>query len=170
MRWFALWFYLFTGCATTESVHGVPNLHQIGPGVWRSGQPRTPEAWAYLQSIGIKRVVKLNFRDEGSDEEATRLGIQVFYLPIQPHGDLASVFELPDADYIQQALLVMSYENGVLVHCTHGEDRTGLVVGLYRVNIQNLNRSDAWLEMIKNHFHPELVGLMRFWEDYGDNR
>ena len=55
---------------------GIPNYREVRPGVYLGGQP-TLAGWAYLKSIGIKTVVKLNFPSEGSDDEAARLGMTV---------------------------------------------------------------------------------------------
>lgn len=52
------------GC--TSSAAGIPNLVQLSPGVWRSGQPATAADWKALQQLGIRTVVKLNFPAEGS--------------------------------------------------------------------------------------------------------
>ena len=63
-----------SGCATHQMSHGVPNLSQVEPGVWRGGQP-SPEGWQYLKSIGIKRDLKLNPILEASDELAMLNGM-----------------------------------------------------------------------------------------------
>jgi protein tyrosine/serine phosphatase len=76
---------------------------------------------------------------------------------------LPSVFEKPDAANIQQAVDVLSKGGGVLVHCTHGQDRTGLVVGVYRVKHDGWSKDKAWDEMVHHDFHQELVGLVEFW-------
>jgi tyrosine-protein phosphatase SIW14 len=52
------------------------------------------------------------------------------------------------------------------VHCTHGQDRTGLVVGLYRTIHDGWTKTDAYREMLQLGFHPELRGLREFWEDF----
>jgi len=53
----------------------------------------------------------------------------------------------------------------ILIHCQHGEDRTGLAVGLYRVLVQNVAPKDAYQEMLDHGFHPLLLGLKDYFED-----
>jgi tyrosine-protein phosphatase SIW14 len=155
-----------TDCGTTTLTHGVPNLVQVDPGVWRSGQPTTAEGWAYLKSLGIRRVVKLNFESEGSDDSAREAGMEVRYLPIQPEGSLASILDAPDPTHIDGAVAALSEGGGVLVHCEHGNDRTGLVVGAYRVKHDGWTKGRAFREMLARGYHVELPALDVYWEDH----
>ena len=54
-------------CASVQMAHGIPNFAQVGPGVWRGGQPNAA-GWAYLKSLGVRRDVKLN--PGGADADA----------------------------------------------------------------------------------------------------
>jgi hypothetical protein len=168
------WVWLLTalGCSPTTYVHGIPNLAQVESGVWRSGQPRTVEQWRYLRSLGISRVVKLNFPSEGSDDGARAAGMTVLTVSIQPEGDLdiwdnlAATFIQPSGLLLTAAVQALEQGNGVLVHCTHGQDRTGLVVGRYRVIHNHWSSIAAYEEMIRYHFHPALHGLHESWESF----
>ena len=163
---------LLVGCAKTKDVNGVPNLVQVEPGLWRSGQPTTSAEWAYLKSLGVHHIVKLNFESEGSDGDATAAGLDVHVLSIQPEGDkdifdnVTNTFVRPDVTKVVEAERIVSRGEGVLVHCTHGQDRTGLVIGIYRVMHKQMSKDAAYGEMLKNYFHPELHGLHEFWEDF----
>lgn len=167
-----LWLLALVGCTPTVYTNGVPNLAEVSPGLYRSGQPATPEAWGYLQSLGIKTVVKLNFEPtEGSDDGARALGMDVHVLSIQPEGDqdiwddIAGTFVKPNAGMLAEAVRLMrtgTPDNAVLVHCTHGQDRTGLAVGMYRRQL-GWSKDAAWNEMVSRGYHPELVGLTSFW-------
>lgn len=150
----------------TVLVHGIPNLIQVAPGLWRGGQPNTPEDWQYLKSLGITKVVKLNYDIEGSDQGAVDAGLVLYKYAIPPEGDVASVVQKPDKATVMAAESVMESDGGVYVHCTHGQDRTGMLVGMYRVLFDHWAKGDAWLEMLQHGFHPELVGLDAFWEDF----
>ena len=46
-----------------------------------------------------------------------------------------------------------------------GQDRTGLIVGAYRVWVQHWTKADAQREMMQRGFHPTLPGLANFWRD-----
>ena len=158
------------GCSPTIYTRGVPNLVQVGPGLWRSGQPTTIDSWNYLKSLGINHIVKLNFDSEGSDDEATTVGLIVYKLGIQPEGDkdildnISNTFLVPDRSNIIEAEKIIQQDGGVLVHCTHGQDRTGLIIGIHRVKHESWTKDSAYREMLARHFHPELHGLQEFWE------
>mgnify|MGYP001594688430 CR=1 FL=1 len=159
------------GCANTSNTP-VMNLSQVRPGIWRSGQPTTSEQWQYLYNLGIRHVVKLNFIGEGSDSEATRIGMTVHTLSIQPEGDLniwdniTNSFMEPDGQLIEEAEKVIEGNTGVLVHCTYGRDRTGVVVGISRLRVEHWSKTRALEEMLKQGFSPALVGLDSFWTKY----
>ena len=144
----------------------VPNLEQVDPGVWRSGEPKSAAGWAYIKSLGIKKVIKLNYDSEGTDQAAIDAGLEVITLTIPPKNDLVSTLEIPDSSTIQKAVELLGQGNGVLVHCTHGQDRTGLVIGVYRVANDGWTKDAAWTEMVNHNFHQELLGLMRFWHRF----
>jgi hypothetical protein len=155
----------------TITTHGIPNFAPVRPGLWRGGQPTTPEGWAYLASLGVRHVVKLNMDGEGTDYAAQACGIQLHYLAIEPEGDqdvfdnLFNTFRRPDRDRVLEALRVMREEDGVFVHCLHGQDRTGFVVGWFRVE-QGWTKAQAYAEMRARGFHPALHGLMEAWEEW----
>ena len=62
------------GCSTVPAlvIHDIPNFSKVphAPGVYRGGQPKSSVGWAYLQSIGVSNVVKLNSVSEASDGDA----------------------------------------------------------------------------------------------------
>jgi protein tyrosine/serine phosphatase len=184
---------LALGCSKTVTTNGVPNLelvecrdasHQVVPpnpdgtcpagatGIWRSGQPTTPEQWSYLKALGVRTVIKLNFESEGSDQGATDVGLDVHVLSIQPEGDkdilenAAGTRVRPDIAKVAEAERLMAIGGGVLVHCTHGQDRTGLIVGIHRILHDGVSKAVAHDEMVKHNFHDTLHGLHEFWEDF----
>ena len=153
---------LLTGCATAPLTHGIPNLHQVEPGVWRGGQP-TAEGFKYLHDeLNIHHVVKLNTDKEGSDEPAIQLGMSVSYFPIT----FAQQIGLRKIDRVGLETLVGSFKptEDVFIHCQHGEDRTGATVGLWRMRQDNWTKPMAEKEMLQDGFHRSLFGLWWFWK------
>lgn len=160
---------------------GVPNLAQVDANVYRSGQITTAEGWDTIAVLAAGRhihVIKLNFDDEGSDAIAAARGYDVQLLAIQPAGDrgawsdVVDVFRQPDAATVDRAELVLSTAAALvstdfyLVHCTHGQDRTGYVIGRHRVQHEGWSKARAYDEMRAHHFHPELHGIHEAWEHF----
>jgi hypothetical protein len=165
-------------CSPMAYTHGVPNLAKVDTGVWRSGQITTADGWQYVREVThAKRlhVIKLNYENEGSDELAVHLGIDVYHLPIQPQGDqdvwdnALAVFKGPDMNMVDLAISLLrtaTPDDVWLVHCTHGQDRTGFVIGVYRVLVDKWSTDHAYDEMLAHHFHPELIGIEWAWEKF----
>ena len=147
------------GCTTLKYTHGIPNLAQVDTGVWRGGQP-TAAGWNYLnQILGVTHVVKLNL---GAD--APPIGMKVTAIPIPFWQMLLG----PAPAQINRA--VSSIGPGTYVHCAHGQDRTGLVIGEYRVQVDGWSESRAYQEMLDHDFHRSLIGLWWFWNTQGAKR
>jgi len=136
----------------------IPHLVNFGPELWRGGQPEEPADWEHLAGLGVNQVIKLNAHWEGIDQV---LGLmKLFYCPLSP---VQQVFTEPDLQQIRDAVAFI--EPGTFIHCTHGQDRTGLVVGAYRVSRCGWTKEQAYYEMLERGFHPILLGLAKAWED-----
>jgi len=154
-------FLTLVGCNTLPSVttHGIPNFHQVSTDIYRGGQP-TLEGWGYLKFLGVTNVIKLNENSEASDQPAIDLGMTVRYHPINIADQV--MLKPNTKDFLEA---VSQITPGTYVHCEHGQDRTGLAVGTYRVMYQHIDKSSAYQEMIVFGFHKVLHGLDDFWED-----
>ena len=162
LGWLILAFFC-GGCLTgpTEPVtNGTPNLDQVEPGIWRGGQPKSAAAWTYLRSLGLTNDIKLNTGEESSDRYAISAGFRLFYFPIDT---MEQLVDGPNAAAISKALARIG--PGTFIHCEHGRDRTGLLVGLYRLT-EGTNAAAAWCEMTNHGYHPALLGLTRFWREH----
>jgi|SRR5579863_2530147 len=168
MKYIALLF-LLGGCAHTYYVHDIPNYRIVDDKVlFRGGEPKPGgEGWAYLKSLGVKTVIKLNYEAEGSDNEALALGLNVLKSEMPP-SDFGDFLQTPSLDQIHAAVTAMLNPNNfpVYVHCSHGQDRTGLVTAMFRVIHDHWTFEDARNEMISNGYHVELHGLEEAWERF----
>ena len=59
---------------------------------------------------------------------------------------------------------IMAIDGPILIHCQHGKDRTGLVIGLIRVLHQGWKPEDAFREMLKYGYNPRYTNLNRAFE------
>lgn len=189
---------LCAGLGACQSVKPAPaekpiNFSEVVPKeVFRGGQPTNAQL-AYLQEqYGIKTIVKLDFDEEedlddkkGKEKServmAKILGMEMVFAPTPPSTKLIgkSGKELnpatpPDSKSIQMAVEALKDRSKwpIYVHCIHGRDRTGLVVGLFRVLSEGKKLEEVRAEMDARGFnttlgfvHP-LVGLADYWKAF----
>lgn len=152
--------------ASSATVEGIPNFREVAPGVYRGGHP-TAAGWAYLKAKGVKTVVRLHLPSEGSDDEAEALGMALIDAS-GPPATIKDVFGAPKPERIKLAVDSLRDESlrPVYVHCLHGQDRTGLIVGLYRVLHDGRTKDAAYAEMRLHGFHRSLRGLRGVWKRF----
>jgi tyrosine-protein phosphatase SIW14 len=140
----------------------IPEFHQVNENIYRGGRPYKSGLQTIAQ-LKVKTILNLENDDEAvSDEiiDAATLGIRVIHQPM-------SGFWYPDSEQVSQTLRILANKNNypIFVHCEHGQDRTGLIVGLYRVIYEKWSPAKAYNEMLTNGFHPILVFLNHFFEE-----
>lgn len=158
------------------------NFYEVVPGgIFRGGQPTRAQMETLIKEKKIKTVVKLDLKSEervdatdNFDEEAVvkELGIAIVDASTPPSTlTLPNSFRDPDYNKIRLAVETLEDESKwpIYVHCKHGQDRTGLVVGLFRVLNANKNIhkdiNAAYQEMKDYKFHP-LPGLLEYWRKF----
>lgn len=126
---------LLSACAN------VRNLHQVDAKIWRSAQP-THSHFHLLEKQGIGEVLTL--RDWHPDDDlASRFKF---------HQITMRAGQIKDEEIVKALRIIVSAEKPVLIHCYHGSDRTGVVVAMYRMVVQNWSREKAIAELME----PEL--------------
>jgi tyrosine-protein phosphatase SIW14 len=146
-------------CRSAAPLPGLPaNFGVVEEGkIYRGGQPGPGDLGELKRQFGIRTVVKLNPGDldaEGAD--AARLGIRVIYVPLHA----ASVGRPRSCPQVERAYAAMRDPANwpLYVHCTHGRDRTGFLVGLFR------ERDERWTfarvrEELAHYGHAGLIRL-----------
>lgn len=145
------------------------NFDTVRPGLYRGGHPSDAQL-DYLKSIGVDTIVDLEIGDmieatpwSISEEEsaATSRGFNFIRKPLSAFQPFVS-----DAEMNATMSLLTDPANGTIyVHCKHGQDRTGLVIGLERVLDEGWEPADAYQEMLNHGFHPEFVGLKHYFDE-----
>jgi tyrosine-protein phosphatase SIW14 len=166
----SVWF--LSACATVNaSPHPPPNFHQVRTGLYRGGHPDSG-ALDYLRAHGVRTIVDLEIADlieatpaqiatELSDARAR--GFTIVHLPISAFSPaLSGHFDAMVFDAL--GVMSRSIELPVYVHCAHGQDRTGLVIGLERVLQEHWAPARAYQEMLVLGFHPMFIGLDEYFE------
>lgn len=146
-------------------IQGCPisNCREAETWIYRGGQPDYA-GMKYLSGIGVTTIIDLNNDEREIAAERTRakeLGIDFYSIPL-------SGFWGPSDKDIKDILSLLAdpTKKPVYLHCAHGEDRTGLVVGLYRVRYEGWSKDDAYAEMLENGFHKILIPLNNYFWDW----
>lgn len=157
--------------AASDVASAPANFAQVRDGLYRGGHPSATHL-AYLKSLGVRTIVDLELPDlieateadiVEEDHAARAAGLAIVHAPM-------SAFEAAKSDRFDAqmndvlALLGDRTKGPFYVHCKHGQDRTGLVVGLERVVVEKRAAKDAYDEMLRLGFHPMFIGLKHYFE------
>jgi protein tyrosine/serine phosphatase len=125
----------------------VPHLRVVEPGLYRSGRPGCA-SYARLRALGIRTILNLEGRRvaRGERRRAAQFPeIRVVNVPL-------SGWHQPSFEQLDDALQVLATApRPILVHCRHGEDRTGVVVAAYRVALEQRSVPEAAREARTYH-------------------
>jgi protein tyrosine/serine phosphatase len=126
--------------------------------VYRGGQP-SERGFLRLKQLGVRTI--LNLRDEGHyiKQEETLL----FGLGLKPISVPLSPFVEPTKQEIDTCLNILKSadHHPVFVHCLHGQDRTGTIISIYRLDAHGWDIDRAYKEMIERGFHNEFECLAK---------
>jgi protein tyrosine/serine phosphatase len=154
----------------------LPNFHVVHDYLLRGGEPSIAGIKA-LHDLGVGTVVDLRARSERTFEEKSeveKLGMRYINLPMSsaaPTNEQVSKFseavsraqkieenQRTDADTAEIPALV-KYPGATFVHCAHGSDRTGCMVGIWRVTHDGWSYPKAYEEMRRYYFGPQYKNL-----------
>lgn len=142
--------------ATPMAMPGLPNLHQVDTGIYRSAQPDLG-AQESLSTLGVRSVISLRFSE---DDPELLPEVRRIHAPIESWD--------VDHDEIMLALgaLIDPANQPVLLHCRHGADRTGTVMAAYRMVVQGWSAADAIKEMREGgyNYHAIWRNMIRYLE------
>lgn len=170
---------LLASCATMPETAGIPNLRQVAPGAYRSGQPTTPEQWSYLRGLGVETALKLDCANEGGgngDIGAGEAGMRVLRLCLHPRTDgfgLVELFRGPsDAQLLELDNLARAIaadpDPRVLIHCVNGRERTGILAGMVVRYRLHYSRGQAYRYMLDTGFRPLAIGASWAWKRWNE--
>jgi protein tyrosine/serine phosphatase len=139
--------------ATEQRFEELPRLHRVNDRLYRGAQPRKGGV-SRLAELGVKTIINLRDDDEraqAEEREAHASGLKYFNIPFARLGR-------PTDEQVDRVLkLIDEPENGVVfVHCAHGQDRTGVVIAIYRISHEGWTSERAKEE-------ANSIG-MKFWQ------
>jgi protein tyrosine/serine phosphatase len=145
----------FALTSDTDKAVEIPNFQIVSKELWRGSAPSESDL-TELAKRGVKTVVNLRKPGAGTSKEETyarKLGLKYVHIPMG--------FGSPSPKSINQFLAIVTNPEyqPVYVHCLQGADRTGSVVGVYRMLVQGWTFDKAYSEMRSHHFKPWLVTM-----------
>lgn len=139
--------------AQNDNTAELPNFARVNKRLYRGGQPRK-KGFRKLAELGVTTVINLRNDDERAvteESDVKAAGLRYFNVPFKRSGPPA------EAQVDQVLSLIDAEENGVVfLHCHKGQDRTGMVVALYRIS------RDGWTDE-RAIGEAEHLG-MKFWQ------
>lgn len=138
-----------------KDLPGLPNFHQVTASIYRGGAP-TKEGLKKLRALKIHTIIDLRIEHHLAQAEkktAEEMGFTWLNIPMGK--------QAPTKKQVDTFLttLAKAPKAPVFVHCQHGADRTGCMIGIYRARVQGWPFTRAWAEMRKYGFKPYLSEL-----------
>ena len=136
--------------APANTMHNIPRYQQVAEGFYRGGQPDRA-GFDFLKQQGVKTII--NFKEENGEEAIVRaLGMNYIHIPMR----VTVWSRISDSSIRKYFEAINNPANfPVFVHCERGADRTGAMVGLYRIAVQGWDGTRAFRE-------ARAIG-MRWW-------
>jgi len=141
-----------------DDLPGLKNFEQVSDALCRGAQP-AKDGFRTLKDRGVKTIVDL--RTEHSDRELLAgMGFQYVEIRCNP-------FDMKEAEVVEFLKVVNDPKNQpVFVHCACGCDRTGMMVGAYRLLEQNRTTDDVLKELHDYGFHSIYKEIPKYLKDF----
>lgn len=135
------------------------HLHEVTPTLYRSEQLDQDDT-ALLQALNIRTIINLRYFNRDDDHRHFgHTDIRIINIPL-----LTWDIEAEEMAQVLYTIEQSEKYGNVLVHCYHGEDRTGLTIGLYRIFYQNWSAADAEAEMRRYGYNRIWRNIPRFYK------
>lgn len=144
----------------------VINFERVSPTLMRGGAPSV-QALKELKSAGVKTIVNLRGDGGASKREeraAKEIGLDYYNIPMG--------YADPNLAKVSSVLDIMRdpAKQPVYLHCMHGADRTGMMVGIHRILSDGWQFDKAYSEMRTHHFKPFLIPMRRTVQAFASGR
>lgn len=145
----------------------LPHFGPVGEGVlYRSGEPGAL-GLKWVRFKGIRTVVdlrRLNARELAiAESRATGNGMRYFNIPV---GAAGCGFETAGKRFLE--IVADERNRPVLVHCSRGKERSGLMSALYRIRFDGWSAEAAGREAVELGLEPEQIpGALDYISRFG---
>ncbi|MGZ6210365.1 MAG: fused DSP-PTPase phosphatase/NAD kinase-like protein, partial [Syntrophales bacterium] len=144
-------------------VEGIDLLARMDTDVYRGATP-TGDGLRALAREHVKTLVCLS-SEAPYTKTAQELGLRVEHLPLSP-------FKTPSRETILRFLDITTDPSAkpVFFHCLQGEDRTGVMAAVYRMQVQGWSEEMAFAEMKEFGFGKQFMDLKKTVASYREAR
>lgn len=122
-----------------QSVDASYHLYQMNELLYRSALPRAEDV-QWLQQQNVKTVI--NFYQKPDSTWLHDDSIEQVQIPLRTD-------RIDDVDVLRvlRSIASAQQKGAVLMHCKHGQNRTGLIAAMYRMVFEGWSKADAMAEM-----------------------
>ena len=142
--------------AKTVQSTALPNFHTVAPGIYRGAAP-TVDGLRKLKAMGVGTIIDLRIAPKTVKKEgqtARAMGFKWINLPMGAEAPTKK-----EVDTLLATLNAATPQSPVFVHCQHGADRTGCMLGVYRVTHDHWTYDQAMAEAHKYGFNRRWTNL-----------
>ena len=150
----------------SEKLYGLPGIDNVGrisPCIYRGKQP-TSKGYLTLKTMGMKTVINLRSA-HGEKEDVEKAGMRYLEFPLSMTSGI-------HREQFEKIIRAMSepLNQPVYIHCALGQDRTGVVVAAYRMDVDGWSFEDAEKEMQSFGFNDTWVHLKKSLKNFAKQR
>jgi protein tyrosine/serine phosphatase len=130
------------------AVVNIENFGKVNDHIYRGAQPEG-DNYRQLVDLGVKTILDLRGdADPGARSAAEKAGLKYINLPLENK-------EYPQADAAARFLEIVNNEDNwpVFTHCAGGRHRTGAMIAVYRMSMDNWTVNQAYDEMKNYDFY-----------------
>jgi len=151
---------------TQKDIRG---FHQVDTDLYRGARP-TCAGYAKLAALGIRTIIDLQGGSGIIQKCRTAKRVQFRFVPFDLNLMETGVTGVPREKMLKLFATMRDVPKPIFLSCKFGEDRTGVVVALYRVKRGEMSFQQAEREALYYGFEPHLLGLKRTLDRYKDPR
>lgn len=138
-----------------QSVDASYHLYQMDELLYRSALPREDDV-PWLKQKNIKTVI--NFYQKPDSTWLQDDSIEQVQIPLRTD-------RIDDVDVLRvlRSIASAQQKGAVLMHCKHGQNRTGLIAAMYRMVFEDWSKADAMAEMQQGYGGEQrMAGATRY--------
>ena len=148
----------------------IERFRHVDQRLYRGAQPDR-KGFEFLHKMGVRTVINLRQKADAvkTDEQriVEELGMRYVNIPVEDGNFFTRSRTIPD-DAIREFFQTLdtAEPGGVFLHCHRGADRTGAIVGFYRIARQGWNGARAYAEAKEIGMRSWYRGLKRQVESF----